>query len=170
MRNLFRLFTPGKKEGKQEEENGGAGDRARQACQVHAGNDTPAGAFVERRFSGRRRRPRHARGEFPRTVQERAPDLSGVNARASSPNHRTREVPAKMRPQSVQLRGTTLNIFPPKVTMRYCPARISRATRPKPPMLAPMRAKALWCVLNALALNMFQNWSRTKMVKNRDSS
>ena len=109
-------------------------------------------------------------GGFSRTVQERAPDLSGVNARASSPNHKTREVPAKMRPQSVQLRGTTLNILPPKVTMRYCPARISRATRPKPPMLAPMRAKALWCVLNALALNMFQNWSRTKMVKNRDSS
>lgn len=90
--------------------------------------------------------------------------------RINSPIHRTMEVPAKIRPQSVQLSGTTLNILPPKVTMRYCPARMSRATRPKPPMLAPMRAKALLCVLNALALNMFQNWRRTKTVKNRDSS
>lgn len=65
MRDLFRLFAPGEKEGEQEEENGGAGDRARQACQVHAVNDTPAGFFVERSRSGRQRRPCHA-GVFPR--------------------------------------------------------------------------------------------------------
>ena len=40
--------------------------------------------------------------------------------RINSPIHRTMEVPAKIRPQSVQLSGTTLNILPPKVTMRYC--------------------------------------------------
>ena len=80
------------------------------------------------------------------------------------------EVPPRMRPQSVQLSGTTLNIFPPKVTMTYCPARMRNATRPNPPMLAPMREKALLFVLNALALNMFQNWRSTKMVKNRESS
>ncbi len=65
MRHLFRLFTPGKKEGEQEEENGGTGDRARQACQVHAVNDTPAASFVERRLSGRQRRPCHAGGFSP---------------------------------------------------------------------------------------------------------
>lgn len=44
----------------------------------------------------------------------------GNISRRSSPTHSTADVAAKTIPQSAALRGTTLNIVPPKVTIRYC--------------------------------------------------
>ena len=56
----FRFFTAGKEQAGQGEKGGKNGNRARQACQVHAVNDMSGCPFVERRLSGRQRRPCHA--------------------------------------------------------------------------------------------------------------
>ena len=89
--------------------------------------------------------------------------------RPASPTQRTSEVEPIMIPQSFQDKGTTLNISPPNVTIRYCPTMISKATIKK--LLHPFRlANAERPSMNAFALNMFQNWSITKKLKNQDRS
>ena len=87
-----------------------------------------------------------------------------MRRRNSSPIHSTIEVPAMMIAQSSGLMGVTLNILPPTVTINTCPTSMITAISPKP--LQPLKWNAERPVLNARALNIFQNCSITNMVKN----
>ena len=83
--------------------------------------------------------------------------------------HSTVDVEAIIVSQLFSDRGVTLNIVPPNVTIRYCPAIIISATNKKLLLLNnPLNADAP--LIKAFALNIFQNCSITKSVKNHDSS
>ena len=73
-----------------------------------------------------------------------------------------------MMSQSEILRGTTLKKRPPTVTMRICPRRMESAIIRKLPQ--SLKWKAERPVSKARALNIFQNWRNTKVVKKRLSS
>lgn len=90
-------------------------------------------------------------------------------ARTISPIQSTGEVAARMIPQSAQRSGTTLNISPPTVTISHWPANMTNAINRNPPD-RPSPAKADLPLINALALNMFQNCNSTKIVKKSDNS
>ena len=87
----------------------------------------------------------------------------------ASPIQRTKEVDPIMINQSFIVNGTVRNTSPPNCTISICPTRISRATIINP-ILCFILLKADLPVAKALALNIFQNCSKTKMVKNLDRS
>ena len=89
--------------------------------------------------------------------------------RIISLNNSNAIVPPSRYIQSFSARLVTLNISPPKVTMRYCPIKIIKVTNTNPLLLA-MELNAVFPVMNALALNKFQNCSNTKIVKKRECS
>lgn len=71
--------------------------------------------------------------------------------------------------QSIGCNACTVNISPPNVTITTCPIRIMNATSRKLPECL-MSWNALLPLMNALALNMFQNCMNTNTVKNTDNS
>ena len=87
----------------------------------------------------------------------------------NSPIHKTREEDPIIIAQSLKDKGITLNISPPKVTIRYWPIKISNATSKKL-LLSFKLAKAERPSIKAFALNIFQNCSITKKLKNHDKS
>ena len=89
-----------------------------------------------------------------------------------SPIQRMTEVPTITRIQSPKGSGITLNISPPKLTIRICPTKMINKVMSKPgnSSLRNSPFKADSQVLKALALKIFQNCMKTKMVKSNDSS
>ena len=95
--------------------------------------------------------------------------LRRFTARHISPIQRTSDVEAMIVAHSVSDRGSVRNILPPKVTIIHWPPSIISSTSSSP--LSWVKAwKAEWLEPNALALNRFQNWSMTNVVKKSDSS
>ena len=86
-----------------------------------------------------------------------------------SPIQNTTDVLPIIIAQSISFKTVTLNISPPNVTISHCPPMMIKATNKNPPLLSS-EANADFSLINALALNMFQNCSITKMVKNNESS
>ena len=72
--------------------------------------------------------------------------------------------------QSRIYKRSTLNISPPKRMITIWPTMISKAIGRNPSAVPVRLEKADLLVRKALALNMFQNWSMTKKVKNKDCS
>ena len=77
-----------------------------------------------------------------------------------------------IRSQSPKGKQTTSNISPPKVTISTCPTRMIAKVKTKPLAIffvyKPFNADA--SVIKALALKMFQNCIKTKIVKSNDNS
>ena len=82
---------------------------------------------------------------------------------------RTTDVVTTIMSQSLALRLVTLNISPPNCTISICPTKMTAAMIMNP-LQSLILASADLPVMNALALNMFQNCNITKMVKNKLNS
>ena len=91
-----------------------------------------------------------------------------LKSRNNSPNQSTKEVDPMMISQSVMRSGVTLKNSPPQETMKIWPSRITNAMSTNPPQF--LKWKADLPVSKARALNIFQNWRNTKIVKNIESS